>query len=241
MLVCETPQLVRWKPDFSSSEQEDPDWTKVVCGGVEVCNTLEGANWTEDWAVQVEVCAACGVVHCASGGWVHVSRLGHHVLWTRAEVDFEDEDASREYRPPDYLPGHGAVAIPVDEWEAWRASIRQLPSAAEFRPARRRELRRAWERPERFELLAAETEATDDAAAHLRAVADWLAAADATVEGELVPAAAIGARLETLYIDVPDTFDRPELREWRAYATVDGRLAPAFSGGWTIAPVPIAV
>jgi hypothetical protein len=238
-LVCDAPELVRWRPDFSNSEQDDPDWTKLVCGDVELCNTLEAANWTDEWAVQVEVCAECGYVHCSSGGWVHVSRLGRHLLWTPAEVDPEDEYAVSEYRPPDYLRRHCAVAIPVDAWEHWRGSIAELPRPASFRPARRRHLRRAWARPERFDLLAAEREATNDAAAHLRAVAEWLELGDAPVDAELVPAEAVGARLETLYIDVPDTFDRPQLREWRPYAVADGRLAPAFSGGWTIEPLPI--
>jgi len=143
-----------------------------------------------------------------------------------------------EERPPGYLRRHGAVAIPVEQWERWRESIAPLPAAAGFQRARRDDLRRAWGRPERFELLAAETDSTEDAAARLRAVADWLADGDAPAEGELVRGAAVGARVEIVYIDVPDTFDRPELEEWRAYALVDGRLAPAF-GDWTLDPAPI--
>jgi hypothetical protein len=41
----------------------------------------------------------------------------------------------------------------------------------------------------------------------LRVVADWLAVAEEVVEAELVRS----ARVETLYVDVPDTFDRPQL------------------------------
>jgi|GEM_PF-5881716 len=240
MLVCEAPELVSWRPDFSSSEQPDPSWTKLVCGGEEICNTLEAADWTDTWAVQVEVCAQCGYVGCSSGGWVHVSRLGGHLLWTPAEIDPRDDDGAWEYRPPGYLEEQGAVAIAIDQWERWRASLRDLPAAAAFEPTRRGDLRRAWQQPERFDLLAAESETTEEAAANLRAVADWLAVVDVPVEGELVRAAAIGAPVETLFVDVPDTFDRPQLREWRPYAVVDGRLAPAFDGGWTIDPAPIA-
>ena len=115
-----------------------------------------------------------------------------------------------------------------------------MPAAAAFEPTRRGDLDRAWQQPERFDLLAAESETTEEAAAHLRAVADWLAVADELVEGELVRVAAIEARLETLYVDVRDTFDRPQLREWRPYSVADGGLAPAFEGGWTIDPAPIA-
>ena len=237
MLVCEAPELVPWRPDFSTSGQDDPDWTKLVCGGIELCNTLEAANWTDEWAVQVDVCDACGYIHCRSGGWVHVSRLGSHVLWTPPDIAPHEYRVSRN-RPPGYLRRHGAVAIPVEQWERWRESIAPLPAAAGFQRARRDDLRRAWGRPERFELLAAETDSTEDAAARLRAVADWLADGDAPAEGELVRGAAVGARVEIVYIDVPDTFDRPELEEWRAYALVDGRLAPAF-GDWTLDPAPI--
>ena len=240
MLVCEAPELVSWRPDFSSSGQADPSWTKLVCGGEEICNTLEGANWTDTWAVQVEVCRECGYVGCSSGGWVHVSRLGGHLLWTPAEIDLDDQDADWEYRPPTYLRDQGAVAIPIDRWDRWRSSFRDLPAAPAFQPTRRGDLGRAWQQPERFDLLAAESETMEEAAVHLRAVADWLAVGDLPVEGELVHAAALGARLETLYVDVPDAFDRPQLREWRPYAVAEGGLAPAFDGGWTIDPAPIA-
>jgi hypothetical protein len=116
--------------------------------------------------------------------------------------------------------------------------VRSLPPGRlHERRARREDLRRAWGRPERFELLAAESDSTEVAEGRLRAVADWLATSEEVVEAELVRSAAA----ETLYVDVPDTFDRPQLEEWQAYAVVDGRLAPAFGGGgWTIEPAPIA-
>src|SRR5437764_5581258 len=99
MLVCEAPELVPWRPDFSTSGQDDPDWTKLVCGGIELCNTLEAANWTDEWAVQVDVCDACGYIHCRSGGWVHVSRLGSHVLWTPPDIAPHEYRVSRNGRP----------------------------------------------------------------------------------------------------------------------------------------------
>jgi hypothetical protein len=68
-----------------------------------------------------------------------------------------------------------------------------------------------------------------------RAAAGFASRGSAPVEGELVRAAAV----DTLYVDVPDTFDRPQLREWQAYAVADGHLAPAFGGGWAIDPSPI--
>jgi hypothetical protein len=60
-----------------------------------------------------------------------------------------------------------------------------------------------------------------------------------SVEGDLVRADDIGARVELLYGDVHDTFDRPHLREWPAFARRGDRVAPAFDGGWTLDPLPI--
>jgi hypothetical protein len=58
MLVCEAPELV-----------SRPDWTSLVCGDVELCNSLEAPNWTE-LVVQVLVCEACRQVGCTSGARV---------------------------------------------------------------------------------------------------------------------------------------------------------------------------
>ncbi len=46
--------------------------------------------------MQTILCDACGHVQCASGGWVHISRLGEYVLWS-APQSSEHEDESELY------------------------------------------------------------------------------------------------------------------------------------------------
>lgn len=66
MLVCEEPELVRWQPNFSSSVQASPLWTRLVCDGLEICNTMEGSHWADPRLVQVIVCEECGHPGCAT-------------------------------------------------------------------------------------------------------------------------------------------------------------------------------
>ena len=55
VLVCHDPELVAWRPDFSSSGQSDPDWTLVRCRGERLTNALNWVDWSEN-PVQVELC-----------------------------------------------------------------------------------------------------------------------------------------------------------------------------------------
>src|SRR5688572_22598831 len=82
MIACEDAVLETWRPDFSSSSQRDPTWTRATCFGAVLCNSLEWPEWLEN-PVQVCLWEACGHAGCESGGYVHVSRLGSHMLWTR--------------------------------------------------------------------------------------------------------------------------------------------------------------
>src|SRR5438128_267339 len=145
----------------------------------------------------------------AAGGWVHVSRLGRHVLWTPLELEHEDDLRAREYTPPAYLREHGALAVPVIDWDGWRERIPTMPQAAELPTTHRRELLRAW-KPPGFDPFERENSAVS-------AIADWLAV-DAPVDADLVRADEIGAQVELLYGDVHDTFDRQHLRDWQAFA-----------------------
>src|SRR5919204_980638 len=76
MLVCSSPELVRWQPDLSSSCQASPQWTRLVCAGVELCNTMEWSDWSDVDLVQLIVCEECGYAGCENGGYARVSRLG---------------------------------------------------------------------------------------------------------------------------------------------------------------------
>jgi hypothetical protein len=129
MFVCRDPRLEKWKPDFSSSEQADPDWARVVCDETELTNSLDWLEWDEN-PVQVQVCDACGHIGCASGGYVHVSRLADLVLWTAPQLDLSDFHERTEYAPTTVLKKLGAVAILAATWDAW-----PTPRASSLEPA----------------------------------------------------------------------------------------------------------
>jgi hypothetical protein len=255
MLICTTPELVPWQPNFSSSAQPNPDWTKLVCAGVELSNAINWVDWFDEPAVQVRLCEACGIAGCESGGFVHVSRLGHHLLWTEPRVDAGDAFESHQYRASEAIREYGSVAIPVEEWSQWRERVTDLPSPDKFPSTTRKDLLGAWQaeapvfgtwdhRDQLLSLVSAQAVATEpsettEALQSLEALVRWFRAKpDAAVEGELAPIGAGERTVETLYLDVPDTFDRPVLREWAALARHDGRVTPVFGGELVLVPEP---
>src|SRR5262245_3369260 len=96
MLFCEEIHLDVWRPDFSSSGQSSPMWTRVTCLGNVLCNSLEWVQWEEN-PVQVVVCDSCGHEGCSSGGYAHLSRLHDWLVWTRPEIDEGDAWARDQY------------------------------------------------------------------------------------------------------------------------------------------------
>ncbi|HMJ00744.1 MAG TPA: hypothetical protein VK488_12980 [Gaiellaceae bacterium] len=258
MLVSETRQFVPWQPNFSSSGQENPDWTKLICDGVELSNAITWVEWFDEAepAVQVQLCEACGIPGCQSGGYVHVSRLGNHVLWTHPHIDPSDSFASYQYRPSEAVSTHGAVAFPIRQWNSWSEELAGLPPATEFARTMRRDLLSAWQSeaplfgrwdsPDqllsmaRERAVAGEPSEPSDALESLDALVRWFREApDDFVDGELVPFSAGERTGETLYFDVPDTFDRPVLREWTPLARREGRVTPLFGGELVLVPEPI--
>jgi hypothetical protein len=255
MLVCVTPELVPWQPNFSSSGQSDPDWTRLVCGGIELSNAVSWVDWLEEPAVQVQLCESCGISGCESGGYVHVSRLGRYLLWTQPHIDASDAVEAYQYRASNAVREHGAVAISVDDWSQWRDRLTGLPRPEGFPTATRRDLLDAWQaeapgfgrwdHPDQLLSLvrewavAAEPSETGEALQCLEALVQWFRAEpDAAVEGELVLVGDGELTVETLYLDVPDTFDRPALLEWTALARHDGRVTPVFGGELVLVPEP---
>jgi hypothetical protein len=255
VLLCATPEFIAWRPDFSSSEQADPNWTKLVCEGVQLSNALGWVDWFDEPAVQVELCEACGHARCESGGYVHVSRLGKHVLWTQPHIDPSDPFESYQYRASEPVRKYGAIAIPAEEWEAWRHRFAELPSSGMFPRTERRDLFDAWLREApvfgvwdardqiaelaRERAVAAEPGETANALRSIDAIVHWFREEpDAPVDGELVAVASHGASVETLYVDVPDTFDRPVLHEWPAVARRGGHVAPVFGRELMLVPEP---
>jgi hypothetical protein len=257
MLVCETPQFVRWQPNFSSSGQENPDWTKLICAGVELSNAITWVEWfdEDEPAVQVQLCEACGIAGCESGGYVHVSRLGEHILWTHPHIDPSDSFASYQYRPSEAVATHSAVAFPITHWNGWSEELRGLPVATKFPGTTRRDLLFAWQSeaplfgrwdsPDqlvslaRERAVAGEPSEPDGALESLDALVRWFREEpEGVIDGELVPLDADEWTVETLFFDVPDTFDRPVLREWAPLARREGRATALFGGEFVLVPEP---
>jgi hypothetical protein len=122
-------------------------------------------------------------------------------------------------------------------------------------PSRRSHLEAAWglerifaprdegappARVVRDRLIAAALRSTEEASAHLLALVDWFGAdAELPVGSDLARAKEIGAQIETLYFDLPDTFDRPMPLEWQAFALTADGLTPAFAATWVLVPEPV--
>jgi hypothetical protein len=257
MLICETPKLVPWQPSFKSSGQGNPNWTKLVCDGVELSNAITCIEWfdEDEPAVQVQLCEECGVAGCQSGGYVHVSRLGKHVLWTHPHVDPGDSFAAFQYRPSETIAAHGAVAFLVTQWNSWSEDLDGVPPASQFPGTTRRDLLSAWhseaplfgewDSPEelvslaRERTVAGEPSEPSDALESLDVLVQWFyEAPHDIVDGELAPLGSGEWIVQTLYVDVPDTFDRPVLREWSPLARHNGRVTPLFGGKLVLVPEP---
>ena len=251
MLVCDSPAFVAWSPDFSSSEQADPHWTKLLCSGVQLCNSLEWIDWREEFSVQVELCEQCGHTNCATGGYVRISRLASNLLWTPPRLEHPDDAWEREqFTPSTALREHGAIAFAVADWESWRARFRDLPPADHFPRTERRDLAAAWTLSAPFgskgmsagdflarvreRLITAESATTENALHRLQALVEWFASdEDSPVDGELAHADADTEGV--LYLDLPDG-RTTRLREWRPYAIRDGRLTLGFGDHWLLSP-----
>jgi len=134
MTICGESKTETWSPDFSSSEQPNPTWTRVRFRGAILANTLECVEWAEN-PVQFIVCDSCGTQDCASGGYVHVSRLADFVLLTAPQVGADDDWARTQYAPHVVLETLGAIAIPASMWANWRALIPGMPDPSIFPPA----------------------------------------------------------------------------------------------------------
>jgi hypothetical protein len=161
VLICDRVESVSWRPDFSSSGQASPDWTRLECAGEVLANGLEWVEW-EDEPVQVILCEQCGCAGCAEGGRIHLSRLGDHVIWSAPH------ERNERWAPAPAVERHGAVAIPGATWDVWARVPRNLPAT------QRRDLFAAWRGEEALD--------------EVREVADWFAAApDAPIAGRLVP------------------------------------------------------
>ena len=244
MILCDRATLQAWTPDFSPSEQASPRWTRLVCDGLELCNSMEGTEWC-DAPAQVIVCDACGCPGCASGGYVHISRLGRSLLWTTPEVNRADDFERTNYHAPPALAGRGCAVIPLRRWSAWRRRFANLPEAASFPRTRRIDLAQAWAMEGRapgrgvLDRLAPvlrhgpdETEARESVAA-LRRLLGWVRSSpDQPVEGRLDGESAIPASVERLPVEVPGL----PAEAWPSLARWGGAVTFAFGDGLVYVP-----
>lgn len=244
MLLCDVLEFTEWYPDFSSSEQGSPRWTRVRASGVELLNGLEWVEWDSDDAgpstVQVELCDACGHAGCASGGYVRLSRLGEHVVWSPPRVDASDDWAVAQYEAPWAVRAHGALLISRSSWGQLRSRNRLVPGFETLPQATRRDVELAWITPIRSDdrdvaltvdsaldsVVAVSEGELEDAKRNARAVAAWFAEEpDAEVHGDLV-----NQREELwpvfLYVDAGKRDGG--VRSWPAFSLQGGKPYPAF-------------
>jgi len=249
MLVCSPLAVSVWSPDFSSSEQDSPKWTRITCDGAELINGLEAVAWGGP-NIQVQVCEQCGTPDCASGGYVRVTRLADLVLWSAPRPELErdwSEDVAREqFTPSVVVQQHGGLLIPGAAWEELRRQDPDVPALAQLPASTRADVEPLWladaRHGRRFDetnrqhlrraVLAAHPADLETATTHVERLARWFRAApEAAIDGALQPVAGDDPALVTLYLHEPE-------REWTALYLVDGRPSPAFSGAWTLTPPP---
>lgn len=219
MYLCDRLDAEAWRPDFSSSGQASPTWTRVRCEGMEITNALEWLDWTSN-PVQAVLCDACGHESCASGGFVHVSRWDQYVLWSMAQSDdtgLPDDD----FQPPRVIRTLGALAIPVATWNGWAGAIPEVPRADRLDRANYAAIADAW--------ILGPARSRDSIATHLRdrlvggdtldkneaialverVMTTFRANALAPFEQRLLSVTEMNARIETLHFDGSSELDWP--------------------------------
>ena len=240
MLVRPECNLDTWQPDFSSSGQASPLWTRLSAGELELANSLEAPEWGSN-PVQVSVCESCGYPRCAQGGYVHIARTEGHVIWTRPRLDDDGTRDDPRISAASVAGEYGGVAFSAEVWNGWAGRFDSVPEHDSFPPFDMEGLLTAWwmngpppVRSSRIVdiavvedlLLAADSletaEALDLARSLLMAWDDEAAALGIDV----VPLSAISARIENLHLDGGWT--------WPAFALTGDTVFPAVSGDWVV-------
>ena len=241
MIVLDVANLEHWTPDFSTSEQQNPDWVRLRFHDQLLCNSLSWVDWSTN-PVQVEICDQCGVTGCTSGGYVQVSQLGDLIFWTQPILSVDDDRATSEYEASSGIKHFGAIAIPVALWNQWRHET-TLPEATDLPAMTGNDLVQLWLAgiPTSLRctvvgdvlpmlhrtLLAADTLDIDMAVHTVERVIDrmrgWM---KRPVVGAIKSAKIANARVESLYCD------GPRVEEWPAIASLGQDYVPALSREW---------
>lgn len=102
MWHIKNPEIKKTTLDFTSSEQGKPEVSQLVYENFILMNAIEYTEFSGD-SVQLIICDHCGIINCASGGWVCFRKSADFILLI---PDFEsieeDEWSSTEYAPPSF-------------------------------------------------------------------------------------------------------------------------------------------
>jgi len=219
MKILTEVKLETWSPNFSSSGQANPTWTRVRVEDTVIINSLGWVDWQNN-PVQLFLCDACGTIQCNPGGYAHASRLNDFLLLTSPQIDPNDEWAVTEFAPVIALEKLGAVAIPLTLWTSW-----EMCALSSFPEANPRALAEAWAlgpgRPKRIEempkmlrhrLVACDSLTPEKAIERVEHWLDKFLNSSQLTGVSLVRASELNAKVETLY------FDGPANEDWPAFA-----------------------
>lgn len=241
MLFCDHPTLDVWTPDFSTSGLANPTWTRAKFGEVELCNSLEWADWGPN-PIQVQICDACGTPGCASGGYVHISILKDVVLWTMPQRE-TSEPLEGKLFPASCVARFGAIAFPKSVWTSFHESAIEVPEPEALPRSDGQSVCDAWINGParrsnddvgdwlRAQLLAADTL---DVPAAIQSIEQWIGwfrdRARVGIDGSILQVESAGAVIEKFY------FDGPGAEDWPALAHYNGALVPALSDAYMFVP-----
>jgi len=249
MRLIDRFDLTTWSLDFPSSGQSSPDWTQLSFDGIPLCNSMEWVEWQTN-PVQVDLCGACGQAGCSVEGFVHVSRLGEHVIWGPPHL--QDEDALRGIGPSHGLHRFGSLLVKAETWRTWSNQFQELPDFETLQATLGKDLLQVW----LFEnlpykdiehaddlvsllhdgLLGCDSMNVEEGIQAVSALIEWLEdSALAQIDGELVPISESGFVAETFYLEGSPTTDL------RLVARENNQLSLWFAGNWVLLPAPTRV
>lgn len=135
MWIPSNLEVVPFLRSFASSGQGVHRDRALRADGKTLVNMLELVEWGED-PVQVEICDACGIVGCSTGGYVAPRRLGSYVALapsTRAYFDAADDFERTNFRELMLIRKRGLPLIPATEWQRLYDGGAPLPSVSGLR------------------------------------------------------------------------------------------------------------
>jgi hypothetical protein len=232
MVLCTDPNIETWTPNFTESGLANPTRERLTFRGKVLCNSLGSVDWLET-PTQVEICDHCGTPGCASGGYVHVSRVGDLILWTSPQISDEDDFARGQHTAAWPRATFSALVFPRSTWIDLAAKFLGMPLSDQVVDVNGRAICDAWmhragpDRPPRdlAEALRVTLVACDtlDNTAAFDAVDHWLdrlLSLNSDSAPRLLASSHPHGQIETLYFDGPGSAD------WAAFALIEGRPFP---------------